>query len=155
MTVCVIIAIAAAIAVPNMTGWFGKRGIEATTRQMFTDMQRARSLAIANNRPIRILIKRPDNWYQILDTDTSSTVIVPQTNLPHGITFGQCTLPLSATFNTAGINTRGFSTLNAQGTVEILSTTATAGDHSNDMAIVIDPSGAMRIMKKNDAGWPL
>ena len=152
LTVAIIIAIAVAVAIPNMSGWFGNKSMLAMTRQMFTDMQRARSMAIANYRPVSIMINCPNNWYQILDTN--GTVIVPPTYLPQGITFGKCSFPLSVTFNTAGINQRGFSTLNAQGAVEILSSKATASDHSNDVAIVLDPGGSMQILSYKEPGWP-
>jgi type IV fimbrial biogenesis protein FimT len=104
--VIVIIGILAAVAIPNMGGWFGKRDLDSITRQMFSDLQRARSEAITRGRTVTINIKTgTGSWYEIHDTTGSQ--IVPQTTMPNNITIASTTF---AVMDTSGINSRGFAT---------------------------------------------
>jgi len=79
MVVVIIIAITAAIAIPNMSGWFGKKNLDSISLQMFSDFQRARSEAITRGRTVTIQINKAGGWYEIHDSTNSQ--IVPQTTM--------------------------------------------------------------------------
>ena len=105
MVVIIIIGILAAVAIPNMGGWFGKRDLDSITRQMFSDLQRARSEAITRGRTVTIQINKGAGWYEIHDSTGSQ--IVPQTTMPNNITIANTTF---VTVDTSGIDSRGFAT---------------------------------------------
>jgi len=140
MIVVVIIAIAAGIAIPNMSGWFGNKDLDSISLQMFSDFQRARSEAITRGRTVTIQIHTGNgSWYEIHDSTNSQ--IVPQTTMPGGITITNTTFPLSSTVNTSGISSRGFAT--QQGTVTIHSTSASSAN--SNRTITLWAGGAVSI----------
>jgi prepilin-type N-terminal cleavage/methylation domain-containing protein len=142
MIVVVIIGILAAVAIPNMSGWFSKRDLDSIARQMFSDFQRARSEAITSNRTLQVLVDTNQNWYQVVYTTNGVNIdVVPQTNMPNGIIISNTTFPMGATANTTGITPRGFAT--QQGTVTIHSNKAPLA--SRDRTITLTPGGAVSI----------
>jgi type II secretion system protein H len=141
ITVLAIVGILAAVAVPNMAGWSGKKDLDYVARTMFSQFQLARSDAIRNGRPVQIRIDANNNWYDI--RDSNGNVIVPQTNMPQGITLIDSTFPLNpANINTTGFSPRGFATT-PEGSVTIRSTRAPSGDR--DRMIAITPGGSVSI----------
>jgi prepilin-type N-terminal cleavage/methylation domain-containing protein len=140
MVVIVIIGILAAVAIPNMGGWLGKRDLDSITRQMFSDFQRARSEAISNSNRVQIRVHMDPDWYQVVYT-SSGRVIVPQTDMPQRIEITNTTFPASAIANTTGITPRGFVTQG--GSVTIHSDSAPAA--SRDRIITISLGGAVSI----------
>lgn len=128
MVVVIIIAIAAALAIPNMSGWFGKKNLDSISLQMFSDFQRARSEAITRGRTVTIQINKAGGWYEIHDSANSQ--IVPQTTMPNNITIADTTF---ATVDTSGINSRGFAT--KQGSVTIHSTSAPSGNSNRTITL--------------------
>jgi prepilin-type N-terminal cleavage/methylation domain-containing protein len=142
MVVIVIIGIGAAIAIPTMSGWFAKHNLDSISRQMFSDIQRARSEAISTGRTMQVLINTAGNWYQVLYTSSGINVdVVPRTNMPDGITISGTTFPLGVTANTTGITPRGFAT--QQGTITIHSSGAPLA--SRDRIITLSPGGVVSI----------
>jgi prepilin-type N-terminal cleavage/methylation domain-containing protein len=140
MIVVVIVAITAAVALPNMRGLLGKKDLDSISRQIFYDFQRARSEAISKNRMVKIQMKTgTGSWYQI--DFSNGTNIVPRTQLPQGTTMAATTFPMGSTANTTGITPRGFAT--QQGTVTIRSTTAPAA--RRDRVITLSLGGAVSI----------
>ena len=135
MMVIVIIGILAAVAIPNMGGWLGKRDLDSIARQMFSDFQRARSEAITRGRTVTIQINTGAGWYEIHD---SSGSIVPQTAVPNNITIANTTF---LTVNTSGINSRGFAT--KAGSITIHSNTAPTAN--NNRTITLSPGGVVSI----------
>ncbi len=133
MVVVVIIGILAAVAAPNMIGWFSKRSLDATSREMFSNIQRARSEAITRARDVQIQIDAANDWYMIQDAD--GHVIVPQTNMPPGI-------DLISLATTTGFTFRGFATT-PEVTVTITSDKAPAAD--NWRRIRLNPGGTVSI----------
>ena len=141
MVVVVIIGILAAIAAPDMIGWFSKRSLDSVSREMFSNFQRARNAAISESKSVQIQIDVANDWYMIRDADGST--IVPQTQMPRGIDIEGSTFPLNAlNMNTTGISFRGFATT-AEGTVTIRSSDAPASD--NWRRIRLTPGGTVSI----------
>lgn len=141
MVVLVVIGILAALATPNMIGWFSKRSLDSASREMFSNFQRARSEAISRGRTVQIQIDVNNDWYQILDTN--GDVIVPQINMPQGIDIEDSTFPLNpSNVNTTGITFRGFATT-PEGTVTLRSADAPASD--NWRRIRLNPGGTVSI----------
>ena len=140
MMVIVIIGILAAVAIPNMAGWSGKRDLDSITRQMFSDFQRGRSEAISNSNRVQIQVHMDPDWYQVVYT-SSGRVIVPQTDMPQGIEITNTTFPVSAIANTTGITPRGFVTQG--GSVTIHSNSAPVA--SRDRIITLTLGGAVSI----------
>ncbi|MCK7474506.1 MAG: hypothetical protein MZV49_15270 [Rhodopseudomonas palustris] len=83
MITVVIVGILAAVAVPGMAGWFGKKDLDSVARAMFSHFQLARSDAVRNSRPIQIRIDTVNDWYDI--RYSNGDVIVSQTSMPQGI----------------------------------------------------------------------
>ena len=136
MMVIVIIGILAAVAIPNMGGWLGKRDLDSIARQMFSDFQRARSEAITRGRTVTIQINTGAGWYEI--HDSAGSQIVPQTNMPQGVAITNTTFPLSTTANTTGITPRGFAT--PGGTVTIHSDNAPSANRDRTINLTLGGS---------------
>lgn len=136
MVVVMIIAISAAIAIPNMSGWLAKKDLDSISRQMFSDFQRARNEAITTGRTIQIQVHLAPDWYRVLYTSSGTDFdIVPQTNMPQGITINNATFPLSAIGNTTGITPRGFAT--QQGSVTIHSNNAPSANRDRTLTLTL------------------
>jgi type II secretion system protein H len=144
MVVIVIIGILAAVAIPNMAGWFGKKDLDSVARGMFSHFQLGRSQAIRNGIPVQIRIDVNNGWYDV--RDTNGNVIVPQTNMPPGVRIASSTFPLSSTVNTTGFSPRGFTTT-AQGEIRIRSTSAPSAN--NVRVIQLTPGGTVRIQSSH------
>jgi type IV fimbrial biogenesis protein FimT len=141
MVVIVIIGILAAVSLPNMAGWFGKKDLDSVARGMFSHFQLARSQAVREGTPVQIRIDVNNDWYDI--RYTNGNVIIPQTNMPQGIDIVSSTFPLNpSNVNTTGFSPRGFSTT-AQGEVRIRG--ANAPTSSNLRIIELTTGGSLRI----------
>jgi prepilin-type N-terminal cleavage/methylation domain-containing protein len=137
MVVVVIIAIAAGIAIPNMSGWFGKKDLDSISLQMFSDFQRARSEAITRGRTVTIQIHTGNgSWYEVHDSTNSQ--IVPQTTMPNNIKIADTTF---ATVDTSGINSRGFATKSGSVTIH----SASAPSANSDRTITLSLGGVVSI----------
>ena len=142
MVVIVIIGILAAVAIPNMGGWLGKRDLDSITRQMFSDFQRARNEAITRGRTVKIHVHMTPDWYRVLYTSSGTDIdIVPQMNMPQGVHITNTTFPASTTANTTGITSRGFAT--PGGMVTIHSDNAPSANR--DRTINLSLGGAVSI----------
>jgi prepilin-type N-terminal cleavage/methylation domain-containing protein len=142
MVVIVIIGILAAMAIPNIGGWLGKRELDSITRQMFSDFQRARNEAITRGTTVKIHVHMDPDWYKVVYTSSGADIdIISQTNMPQDIHITNTTFPPSATANTTGITSRGFA--NPGGTVTIHSNTAPSA--SRNRIITLTLGGAVSI----------
>jgi len=140
MITVVIVGILAAVAVPGMAGWFGKKDLDSVARAMFSHFQLARSDAVRNGRQVQIRIDTANNWYDI--RYSNGDVIVSRTTMPQGIDIVSSTFaPPPATMNTTGITSRGFAT--QQGEVRISSANAPTAD--NVRIIEMTLGGTVRI----------
>lgn len=50
MIVIAILAIMSAIAIPNMLSWLANKGLQSATRDLYSNMRKAQSAAVKNNR---------------------------------------------------------------------------------------------------------
>ena len=142
MVVVIIIAITAAIAIPNMSGWFGKKTLDSISLQMFSDFQRARSEALTRDRTIKIDVHMNPDWYKVVYTTNGTDIdIVPQTNMPQGVDIQKTTFPLSVTANTTWITPQGFA--NPGGYVTIYSNNAPLANRNK--TITLSLGGAVSI----------
>ncbi len=139
MIVVVIIGILAAVAIPGMGGWMGKRTLDAVSREMFSNFQRARSEAVSRARNVTITVDTANDWYMI--QDAGGNVIVPRRDMPDEIDITGSTFPLSGGRHETIINVRGFAS-NA-GTVTLRSSRAPSA--SRERVIELGLGGVVRI----------
>ncbi len=137
-----ILGILAILTIPNMGQWSARRELNRASREMLGNFQLARSQAITLGRNVVIQIDVANDWYQV--QDSTGNVVVPQVTMPNGIDIvNALNFPLSATVNTAGLNPRGFSTLNNNGSVVIRADNLTAPN--NTRTIVLTTGGSVSI----------
>ena len=139
MIVVVIIGILAAVAIPGMDGWMGKRRLDSVSREMFSNFQRARSEAVTRGRNVTIAVDTDNDWYRI--QDAAGNVIVPQRDMPGEIDITGCTFPLAGGTHTTVINVRGFAS--SAGTVTLRSSRAPSA--SRERVIELGLGGVVRI----------
>jgi type IV fimbrial biogenesis protein FimT len=77
MTVLVVIAILAVIALPSFNNLIGKRRVEGVFNELHTDMQMARSEAVARNRAVRVTFGA--GCYVVHVTSPATTTTCTQT----------------------------------------------------------------------------
>ena len=145
MVVIIIIAIGAAIAIPNMSGWFGKKNLDSISLQMFSDFHRARSEAITRGTTVLVQIKTGTNsWYSV--QDQQGNVIIPQTSMPQGTIISGTTFPLSGTINIASLNSQGFEILPGTGNPDSVTIQDINAPSANrNKTITLSLGGAMSI----------
>jgi prepilin-type N-terminal cleavage/methylation domain-containing protein len=132
MMVVVIIGIMAAVAIPNLGRWFAKKDLDAATRELFSTLQQARSLAIKGNEEVRISFDTGADPDQYFVRATSSGVTYEWKSLPStSITFEDDGLVLT----TAGYNSRGLSL--QQGTITIVSSDAPSANNKRIITLTI------------------
>lgn len=134
MMVVVIIGILAAATVPNMGGWFAKRDLNATARNLHGHLQQARSEAIRRGENITVFFdtSTTPNSYTV---KTSTADVIPRTTLPDS-----CLSLKDITFtsNSTGFDSRGLAL--KQGTVTIHSTKAPKADRNRIITLSIGGS---------------
>lgn len=75
MIVLAIIAIMAAIAVPNIMDWLPNMRLKAEARELFSAMQKARSEAVKRNRDTAIIFDPANNSYSFCDNWNGTTCV--------------------------------------------------------------------------------
>ncbi len=104
MIVLVIIGIAAALAVPNMSGWMQRRQLNTETRRLASNLQLAKSEAVTRNQMVVLGFHGSDGKQDGYEIRTSSgTVIVPRITFDNKI---RITIT-PASVNSMGFNSRG------------------------------------------------
>jgi len=132
ITVMVIIAVGAAIAIPNLGPWMAKRELNSATRTLAAHFNQARSEAIRRNQNVTVWLNAGNETYTVDVAD--GTNIVPQTTLERGLDLRDLTFIGSST----GYNSRGIST--NPGSLSIRSTRAPSGDNLRTMTVTIGGS---------------
>jgi prepilin-type N-terminal cleavage/methylation domain-containing protein len=137
MTVMIIAAILLVIAIPSFNSYFAKRRVEGVFSEMHTDLQLARSEAVARNRAARVTFGT--NCYVVHVVIAGSTTTCTQTT--ETISAGDTRIKLvqlqagtNATLAPQSSLTfvefdpvRGAATWNGSGTVAAIDATSTAG----------------------------
>jgi prepilin-type N-terminal cleavage/methylation domain-containing protein len=103
IVVITIIAIGAAIAVPNMSGWMARTKLNAEARKVYSVFQQARSEAIKRNSDVAVRITWATNTYDSYLVSTTGIVFTPPTTMPKGFTLG----PTQGTQTTWEYTSRG------------------------------------------------
>ena len=88
IVVLTIIAISAAIAIPNMSGWMAKMKLNAEARKVYSSFQLARSEAIKRNSDVAVRITWATNTYDSYLVSNTAIVFTPPTTMPKGFTLG-------------------------------------------------------------------
>jgi len=142
MMVVVIVAMMAAIALPNMSGWFSKKDLDASARSVFNTFQQARLQAIKGNEEVRISFDTSTTPHSfIMRTNTSGLVIGPTSLSNNHISFEAPAFAGGYGATTTGYNSRGLA-LQA-GTITIVSSDAPAA--TNKRMITISVGGNVNI----------
>lgn len=85
MVVIAIIGIMAAIAIPNFLNWLPNMRLKAAARDLYSNMQRTRMMAVKTNKKTAIIFKPANNTYDICDdwnsTATTCTIAVRSVSL--------------------------------------------------------------------------
>ena len=169
VVVVLIIGIMAAIAVPNILAWLPNMRLKEAARDLYSNMQKARMMAVKTNRNTAITFDTANNKYIICDnwdSATSSCVGGTQTvdfsSMRDGIGYGHganntpATSPVSgttfgdnvtynspvnvATFNSRGLCNAGYVYLDHK-------------DHTTTYAIGSKTSGVIKLLKWNGSVW--
>jgi len=105
MVVVAIIGILAAVAVPSFLQWLPKMRLKAAARDLYSNMQKSRSVAVKSNKNTAIIFDLNQNKYTLCDdwdgTATPASCvgnqkIVDLNSYKSGISFGHGSITLSA-----------------------------------------------------------
>jgi type IV fimbrial biogenesis protein FimT len=136
-----IIGIIAAIAIPNMIGWRGKRQLEGAARNFNSDMQLARMAAIREAQTVSVVINVAGGSYQMfVDYDDDYTLDsgdgdreLRNITLPAGITISTSTF--------AGDKTQ----INSRGRPNILGTLTFSNTAGTTRKVVLSKMGRLQV----------
>lgn len=148
MVVLAITAIIMAIAIPNMVSWRQSQQFSRATRQVYSDMQKARMSAISSNTFAFVQFDVANNAYLAWRDvpggaagalDPGTDVIVQQGDMPPGIIIARVTFPgATACFSPMGLGRTTGGALNS-GSVFLQNQ---AGEQRS---IVMDTAGRTKI----------
>jgi prepilin-type N-terminal cleavage/methylation domain-containing protein len=135
MMVVVIIAIMAAVALPNMSGWFSKKDLDSDARSLFSTLQQGRLQAIKGNEEVRISLNTGPNPDTYMMRSTSTGLTVGPTELSTGMSFEAPNFAGIYGVTTTGFNSRGLAL--QPGTITIVSSDAPSGHNKREITITI------------------
>lgn len=164
MIVIAIIAILAAIATPNIMRWLPDKKLKAAARDLYSNMQRAKTIAIRSNNNTAIIFDTANNWYEICHNWDSSasppacTGTLQRTSFTgygHGIRYGHApaTTAVGATFDndvTYGSDTVVF---NSRATANTGYVYLNHQDATNTYAVGTLPSGFVVLRRWGGGSW--
>jgi len=81
VVVIAIIGIMAAIAIPNFLNWLPNMRLKAAARDLYSNMQKARMMAVKTNKNTAIIFDTANNKYDLCDDWSSGTCNGTQTTL--------------------------------------------------------------------------
>lgn len=136
MMVVVVIAIMAAIALPNMGGWFSKKDLDAAARSVFNTFQQARLQAIKGNEEVRVSFDTSTTPHSYIMRAVSTGVVIGPTSLPNShISFETPAYAGAYGANTTGYNSRGLAL--QSGTITIVSSDAPSANNKRMITLTI------------------
>jgi len=171
LIVVAIIAVTAAIAIPNIISWIPTMRVNSAARDLVSEMQLARMKAVSERNNYVITFDTSTNQYSIYDDNDSnfstSNVLVKTVNLPSGIQFGYIagknpsndditgsvqfgatSSPIRETFIPNG-------TANLMGSVYLIPTEDIAGSRRDrQRAITVILTGRIKLWKYDAGGSP-
>jgi prepilin-type N-terminal cleavage/methylation domain-containing protein len=133
MVVIAIIAIVSALTVPNLIAWRNNAQLSRGARQIYSDLQDARKIAIKNNTLITVDFDAGSESYTILRGDS----VLASRDMPPGITIAA--LANVASFNSLGFG-RDFSSADNNGAVTI------SRSGGRTVTIQVSSGGSIRIL---------
>ena len=171
LIVIAIIAVTAAVAIPNIISWIPTIRVNSAARDLVSEMQLARMKAVSERNNYVITFDTSTNQYSIYDDNDSnfstSNVLVKTVNLPSGIQFGYIagknpsndditgsvqfgatSSPIRETFIPNG-------TANLMGSVYLIPTEDIAGSRRDrQRAITVILTGRIKLWKYDAGGSP-
>ena len=114
MVATAIIALLAAIAVPNLAGWRAKQRFGAAVSDVHEAVKVARSAAIKDNTTVVIQFQLPNRFIVFADDDGDGTQDTGERTILTGIFQNDITLTTSFTGHQLGFNGRGMRTVNGR-----------------------------------------
>lgn len=164
MIVVAIIAILAAIATPNIMRWLPDKKLKAAARDLYSNMQRAKTIAIRSNNNTAIIFDTANNWYELCnnwDSSASPSVCAGTlqrtsfTGYGHGIRYGHApaTTAVGASFDnevTYGSDTVVF---NSRATANAGYVYLNHQDATNTYAVGTRTSGFVVLRRWGGGGW--
>jgi prepilin-type N-terminal cleavage/methylation domain-containing protein len=136
MMVVVIIAIMAAVAIPNMSGWFSKKDLDGATREIFTTIQQARLLAIKNNEEVRVSFRTSTSPHSYVVRGLNSGMLIRWKLMPNmHISFNNINFAGALGATTTGFTSRGLALQN--GTITIISSDAPISKNTRTITISV------------------
>lgn len=171
IVVAAIIAVMAAVAIPNIISWIPTIRVNSAARDLVSEMQLARMKAVSERNDYVITFDTTTNQYSIYDDGdndfSTSNVLVKTVNLPSGIQFGYIagkdpsnediagsvqfgatSSPIRETFVPNG-------TANLMGSVYLIPTEDIAGGRRDrQRAITVIQTGRVKLWKYDAGGSP-
>jgi type II secretion system protein H len=156
LVVVAIIAIAAAVAVPNFINSMPRQRLAKATRNLLSDMQWTRQQAVVTNRPWQIVFNVGANEYQIVDSGPDRTFgtgddppvrTLTLADYGSGIQYG--TGNADQTWSGGVPSQRGEVTFSNRGLCAMGSTFLTNADNTLAYGITTSPAGGIRIRMYN------
>jgi len=145
MVVVVIVAIGAALAAPNLSGWLAKQRLNSSARTIASHLQQARMAALKFNEDVRICFEdnaSPTSDRYIVETDLSNP-IVPWATLEDAIDITPNFAGVGAmAANSTGFNSRGLAL--QQGSIVVQSTKAPSANNTRTITLSLGGSISIR-----------
>lgn len=165
VVVIAIVGILAAIAIPTFLAWSPGIKLKSAARDLYSNLQRARMLALKNNQDVSVrFVDGATNDFLFFDTinpDASPPVLVPDpgeyifniTNYGYSIAFGKGTAVNNWNGNAIGGLAPGVLTFNNRGTAN--QGTVYLENENQDIcyAVTVIRTGSIKLRKYSDPGW--
>lgn len=142
MIVAVIIAIAAALAVPNFSGWMQRRAVNNEARRIASTLQLAKSEAVTRNTNVYLQLgdaSSLDGYALYYNTGGSSGTYI---QLAPKITIDAARLSITSAATSIGFNSRGLKLATTEETVTVQSKPV---DAHLTRVVKVSPGGAISI----------
>ena len=158
-----IIGILAAIAIPNYLNWLPNYRLKGAARDLYSNMQKARVLAVKLNRSTAIIFDVANNRYDICDNwsgtppCTGNSERVDFSNLAYGIGFGHgsASSAVGSGFDNEVTLLNDTAVFRSNGLGGLLSGYVYLDNQDNEATYAVGSlsSGSIRIRKWQGGGW--
>ena len=118
--VLVIIAIGAALMVPNFGAWMPHYRLRSAARDLVSVMRVAQMKAVSNNLPYGVAFDPGTQQFQLHRTTGGMPPDGPLNDLPTGVTFNSVSFPVDPTLNKPFVGFLPDSTASADGTITLI-----------------------------------
>jgi len=164
LVVIAIIAVTAAIAIPGIMNWLPNYKLKGAARDVYSAMQKARSIAVKSNRSAAIVFIPATNEYQLCDAWVSDACEGNEETFSldifgNGIKFGHgnATAPVAGSGNPFPANNIGYTdnrvVFNSRGFGDEGNVYLDHQENTTTYAIGSSNSGSIRILKWQGGDW--